>query len=257
MNGKVIFYLCVLLAVIGVSYSIFYSMEVDEAIRELELVKPQVQTLENGIDSLKAQLESAKPQIENRQQAKALIAASAVLATEKETIRSEIATLEEREADLANQLAQMVKRVRERSIGQSLGGVPLSTGRFLKDCLLKSVDDEVMTVSYSEGIAKVPVTELPKDLKDRFMVGIKVKVKVVEEPSVVIPPPSAKPEQKQSAPKHTAIPRGNPRIEGDPSLWGLVTRTSLGRAYIPGRGWLKIGTKGPITTTAYGEPEHP
>lgn len=36
---------------------------------------------------------------------------------------------------------------------------------------------------------------------------------------------------------------------GDAGLWKSVTRESLGRAYIPGQGWLEVGPNGPIPGT--------
>jgi hypothetical protein len=47
-------------------------------------------------------------------------------------------------------------------------------------------------------------------------------------------------------------PRDPERIkrEGDPALWKSVERTSIGRAYIPGQGWLKVGADGPIPGSA-------
>ncbi|HYF34218.1 MAG TPA: hypothetical protein VD994_02920, partial [Prosthecobacter sp.] len=38
----------------------------------------------------------------------------------------------------------------------------------------------------------------------------------------------------------------NDPAQGDPGLWPLVTKKSLGRAFIPGKGWLQIGPRGPI-----------
>jgi hypothetical protein len=53
--------------------------------------------------------------------------------------------------------------------------------------------------------------------------------------------------------KKTIIPKRDPariKVDGDPALWKSVQRTSVGRAYIPGQGWLRIGPNGPIPGSA-------
>jgi hypothetical protein len=48
-----------------------------------------------------------------------------------------------------------------------------------------------------------------------------------------------------------AAPPADPSL-GDPNLWPMVTQKSLGRVFIPGKGWLHVGPRGPIDTGGNG-----
>jgi hypothetical protein len=125
----------------------------------------------------------------------------------------------------------------------------------LKGSVVKSLDQDTMVVSYSEGITKISTTDLPQELQDRYRFDIRIAKEEAPLTPMTMPVPvsDSAPAKKSVSTHRTHQPAGNPRIEGDPGLWKEVTRTSLGRVFIPGKGWLSVGTKGPIPTSGFEE----
>lgn len=253
MDSKVAVYGFLLVLTVAVSLGIQYSYSLDDAVRELSLIEPQVKALEDGIAARKAQIEA-------RTHAMALLSAADILNSEQDVVHKALTELQQKEIELGKQMVRAVKRVREQAAGQAIGDLVLPSGRTLKDSRIRSVDEEAMVVAYSEGITKIPVAELPQEMKDRFMFSIRVEKEPQVRAPVVIPPPNlASPtEKKPPAPKprSDSTSSGNPRVEGNPALWKSVTRTSLGRVFVPGQGWLEVGPKGPIPNSGYGRDDN-
>ena len=249
MDGKIIAYVLLLGVAMAVIWGFFYSSDLDEALLHLDSTKAQIGLVEKEIAVRKNRLEA-------RREAVALMQVAGILSSEQDSIREEINNYEKQEAQVTEQFVNEAQRERDQAEGTTLDQVLLSSGRMLKSIRIQSIDDELLVGMHAEGASKIPVEDLPQDLKDRFMIGKLGKKPLPDAdaapsaPSVVIPDPTGSSSKKKSSVSRGHSPAGNIRIEGNPSLWNSVTRTSLGRAYIPGTGWLKIGTKGPIPNMA-------
>jgi hypothetical protein len=243
MDAKIIIYLLLAAGLIGGTYGIFYSDDLDGAERELAVVQSQVKSTGDLIETRKVRLAA-------RHEAAALIAQAEVLTKEQEAIRKEIADLHQQETVALDATLNAVKKVREKAVGETAPELVLNTGKTLKQTRIQTVEEDVIVVTHSEGVAKIPGQDLPKELRDKFVFGINGKK---PEPTDAAPTETAAVDP--SPPKTTVavrpvaparVVKGNIRIEGDPELWNEVTRRSLGRVFVPGKGWLVVGTKGPI-----------
>lgn len=266
MDGKVVVYaifLAVIMAAIG---GFFYTIDVDEAQKELILTRQQLSQTEES-------LKTAKAGLELRKEAAAIITAAHIIERDNETLRNEIRDEKKKRDDLSKVFLNTIERVREDSVGLVLPEVNLTTGTVFKNAKIQSLDSEITVFQHSQGVSKVPTSTLPDSLQDRFRFGYIQRGDVVPDSVPEIPPVQGAPTGKSSSAsfrttasdslvrlgaeggpkqpikKATVLRSSNSNlvnIEGDPGLWNSVERQSIGRAYIPGQGWLKIGAKGPI-----------
>ena len=278
MDGKIIIYALFILSVLGGVAGIMYTTDVDEAQKDLILTRQQLGQAE---DSLK----QANELLAQRKEAVAIITAAHIIDRDNETLRNEITALQKKREEMNRNFAVTVQRVREASVGLALPEIRLSNGNTLRNAKIQAVNQDLTVIQHNDGVSKVPTESLPNALLDRFRFsniparpGASIETVPDKAP---VRQPETKPNQSpgprsseaysfpsstsdaiarlgENGPAKTAqaAPAADPNpvskdprameIEGDPALWQSVERQSVGRAYISGQGWLKIGTKGPI-----------
>jgi hypothetical protein len=272
MDGKIIVYgIC--LVIIAAAASLWsYTMGIDEAEKERALARHQLAAAQEGV-------RAAEAWIHARKEAMALITAGGILEKENQVLRDQVAVLRQRQNELKGLFASAIQRAREQITSLVIPEVTLSNGVVLREVRVQSADPELAVLLHSGGVSKVSTAILPADMLDRFRFGsfpgqVKAEASLTG-PSMSGDPASAvsvKPGTSASdsvvrlgldgavsakdAGKKRAIqpiaPRDPERVkrEGDPALWKSVERTSVGRAYIPGQGWLRVGADGPIPGSA-------
>ncbi len=271
MDGKFVIYIVFFLCIIGGISGFLYTTDVDEAQKEFILTQQQLSQIEEAA-------KQARISHDLRKEAAAIITAAHIIDRDNEIIRTETRNLEKKRDDLAKAFVGTIQRVREDSIGLILPEIPLTTGRTLKNAKIQTLDEDITLIQHSEGVSKIPTNTLPNSLLDRFRfgyapIGVGVIIEPTPEtPAVKLPNSGASinsttnfrtgtsdsvarlggdgPSEKLKKPfltqKNTSNDPKFIAIEGNPALWKSVERQSIGRAYIPGQGWLKIGPKGPI-----------
>jgi hypothetical protein len=278
MDGKIIIYALFILSVLGGVAGILYTTDVDEAQKDLILTRQQLGQAEES-------LKQANEVFAQRKEAVAIITAAHIIDHDNETLRTEISGLQKKREEMNRTFAATIQRVRETSVGLVLPEICLTTGNTLRNAKIQALNHDLTVIQHTDGVSKVPTESLPNTLLDRFRFsnaparpGAPIET-VPDKPT--LRQPETKPNQSpgprssesysfpsntsdaiarlgeggpaksaQAAPAAVPNPTSNdPRtmeIEGDPALWQSVERQSVGRAYIPGQGWLKIGSKGPI-----------
>lgn len=275
MDGKIVVYIIFLFVIMGGVMGIFYTTDVDEAQKEFILAQQQVGQIEDAVK--KEQVSLAQ-----RKEAAAIITAAHIIERENNQLREETRKIKDNRDNLAKAFTSTIQRVREESIGMIVPEIPLATGNTLKNAKLQAVDENLTVIQHSEGVSKVPTTTLPASLLDRFRFGYvpggvgavtteEIEIKESETPrkdpktSMNFTPPSTANMRTSASDSLVRLGEGGPAevikknsinksrpdarmsaTEGDPALWKSVQRHSIGRAYIPGQGWLKIGPRGPI-----------
>lgn len=275
MDGKIVVYIIFLFAIMGGVMGILYTTDVDEAQKEFILAQQQLGQIE---DSVKKEQSS----FAHRKEAAAIITAAHIIERDNNLLRDETRKIKENRDNLAKAFTSTIQRVREESIGMIIPEIPLTTGNTLKSAKLQAIDENLTVIQHSEGVSKVPTTTLPASLLDRFRFGYipgglgalpteETEVKNSETPqkdpktSMNFTAPSTANLRTIASDSLVRMGEGgpatgvkknslnNPRLdsrlsatEGDPALWKSVQRHSIGRAYVPGQGWLKIGPRGPI-----------
>ncbi|GEP43050.1 hypothetical protein [Brevifollis gellanilyticus] len=276
MDGKIFAYgLCLLAIIVGTSFWT-YTMDIDEAHKNVELARQQLSAVEDGIKHGQAWIVA-------RKEASAQISAAGIIEQQNQKLRDEIAVLKQQRVDVAKVFLGSIERARGDLLGRVMAEVTLATGTTLKQASIQSIDPEITVFQHSEGVSKVPTTILPSTLLDRLRFGyqpegVAISPSVVESTSssgssgnTIYSRPTATRIDTSASDSLTRLgmnstiltndqkkkkalppPRDPNRIkvEGDPALWKNVERTSIGRAYIPGQGWLKVGADGPIPGSA-------
>ena len=275
MDGKIVVYIIFLFVIMGGVMGIFYTTDVDEAQKEFILAQQQMGQIEDSVK--KEQISFA-----HRKEAVAIITAANIIERDNNQLREETRKIKDNRDNLAKAFTSTIQRVREESIGMIIPEIPLATGNTLKNAKLQAVDENLTVIQHSEGVSKVPTTTLPASLLDRFRFGYvpggagaapaeEIEIKESETPrkdpktSMNITPPSTANMITSASDSLVRLGEGGPAevkkkstanksrpdsrlsaTEGDPALWKSVQRHSIGRAYVPGQGWLKIGPRGPI-----------
>ncbi len=275
MDGKIFAYgLCLLALIAGTGFWT-YTMDIDEAEKDATLARQQLSAVEDGIKHSQAWIVA-------RKEASALITAAGVIEQQNQAVRDEIAAIKEQRLSLAKVFLGSIERARGDMLGRVMAEVTLATGTTLRQASIQSIDPEITVFQHSEGVSKVPTTILPSVLLDRLRFGyqpegVAIGPSVVESgssgstsSSTYARPTATKIDTSasdsltrlgmnstistldQKKKKALPPPRDPNRIkvEGDPALWKNVERSSIGRAYIPGQGWLKVGADGPIPGSA-------
>lgn len=164
MDGKIIVYgFCLALVIAG---SLFwqYTMDIDEAQKDMLLARQQVNAAEDGVKQARAWHHA-------RKEAAALIAAGAVIEKKNEELRQEISKLREKRKEVARIFQSSLQRVRDETQGMQLQELVLKTGVKFRNVKIQSVDENLAVLQHAEGVSKVPTEELPAEIQDRLRYG--------------------------------------------------------------------------------------
>jgi len=274
MDAKIIVYGFCLVAIVSGSFFWRYAMEIDDAQKDVDQARADLAQIEGGIKQTQAWMAA-------RKEAAALIMAASVLDRENEPLRAEVQALQQKRMEVAKLFLASIERAREETTGRILPELTMATGTTFKEVKILSVDAEIATLHHTGGVSKVPTTILPSNLLDRLRygynpAGLGVGPSVFERPPPTTLGTTSSPttstlstaasdslvrlgmnsdsssnSKKKTSPSKYRDPN-RVKIEGDPALWKSVERTSIGRAYIPGQGWLRVGADGPIPGSATG-----
>lgn len=190
MEAKFFGYLLVILAIIGLTYGIYYTQEVDDLTRE-------VTALERQADGISRQIQNQQQQLGLRREVAALLGANEAKETEQQALRAEIEALKNEQPAMAEEMAQAVVKVRKASVGMAFPELALGKGDPLKDVRIQRVEEDVVTFQHSLGVTRARRDELPADLRDRLRLE-----KTALTPKPVAPKPvSAALEESRETPK--------------------------------------------------------
>lgn len=270
MDGKIIVYAIALLALLGGVTGYYYTVDVDESQKELILTQQELGNIEESI-------KGAQKLTDLRKETAALITAAHIIESENEAIRKEAKKAENARDNVARAFVSAIQKVREETVGMTFPNILLSNGTSLKNAKIQDVSENLTVIQHSEGVSKIPTETLSPEVLDRLRFGFVpggAGNASIESPSDYTP--NKKLNQSSFTPRNKEIrsdasdsivrlgnngefsppPQKNKatighnatdvKINGDPALWQNVERHSIGRAYVPGQGWLKIGSKGPI-----------
>ncbi len=248
MDPKIYIYgFCFVAAVSGMSFW-RYALDMDDVQKDLLLARQQLNTVEDSLKQTKAWLVA-------RKEAAALIAAASVIKEKNEGLQSEIQAINSQRLDVAKNYMGTIERARAETAGMFLPVVTLTTGASLKNAKIQSIDSELCLLQHSEGVTKVATNLLPDDLQDRLRYGFNPagigalsklsgvggaalntsasdRLAQMGSGGAAAPKPAEATESQAAA----AVSAAFPAAEGQ--------RSSLGRVYVPGKGWQRAGAGG-------------
>lgn len=243
---RIVFTILTICAVFLTFYGVHYSTQVD-------IVRSENRDLMSQAAEANKLLQSNRELLRRRQELAPYLAAVSQTQLEIDKAREQVAKLKHEIDKTQSLFASLVKRARTEAPGTEVAEMRLTTGRLLRNVKIMRIENQLITVAHEGGVANLTADELPDDLRERFGYSLDLpgsyfqseqltKRKPIAE--VIIPATNSSTEAGNA--NSSTSQQSNRYRDGDPSLWNGVTRQELGRAYIPGQGWLKIGPRGPI-----------
>lgn len=264
MDAKIIIYGFCLVAIIAGASFWSYTMGIDEAQKDVFSARQQLAVAEDSIKQAKAWLSA-------RKEAAALISAAAIIEKDNEALRGEIAAVRSKRRDVAKVFVSTIERGRNEFVGITLPELTLSTGAKFRNAKIQSLDSEITVLQHSEGVSKVSTTELPAEIQDRLRYGFNpggLGVSGNESKSTSSNSSSSASDRivrlgMSSAP---VVSPGGESAPPAPATYGSsepVTtasapvagqKESLGRVYVPGKGWQRVGAGGTVAAPQLSTP---
>jgi hypothetical protein len=255
MDAKIIVYGFCLVAIVGGSFFWRYAMEMDDVEKEVVNARVHLNNIEDGVKQAKAWAAA-------RKEAAALIAAAAKIKEGNDALHDEIQAVQKKRIEVAKNYMGTIERARAQTSGMSLPELTLSTGVSLKNVKIQSIDEEIAVLHHSQGVSKVSTNMLPPIFKDRMRYGYNpTGLGSPSGPSTKTadtsasdrlarmgangPPPEPKP--AEPAPSKASVPP-------PPAAAVSGQRESLGRVYVPGKGWQRAGVGGFVAPPTAGTP---
>ena len=176
MEARALFIVAFFLGLIGLSYGIYHTTEIDDASRNLRSLTQQVKILQEH-------LEEQTQVLEGRKAIATLLAANRDLSKTVDALNGEVREERLRQDEQQQAFRDAVAKVRQESLGMRIAEIRLTNGSLLKDAKVQRVEEDGISFSHSEGVLKVAPDAIPADLADRFrLTG-----------SVAVAPPPASP----------------------------------------------------------------
>lgn len=164
MDVKVIIYGFCLALVIACSFFWRYTMQIDEAEKEMQLARQQVTATASGVSDAKAWLAA-------RKEAAALIAAASVIEKDNGKLREVVDVLQRKKAEVAKVFTSSIQRARQETVGMEFPELQLNSGLKLRQVKIQSVDESLLVLKHAEGVSKLPASTMPAELIDRLRFG--------------------------------------------------------------------------------------
>mgnify|MGYP001627153564 CR=1 FL=1 len=229
-------------------YGVHYTTQVD-------LVRGEHRDLLAQAAEMTKALQASRELLEQYQELAPYVIAAAQAQADVDAARERLANLKGEVEQAQNLFAILVRRARNEAPGTTYSELILRNGRTLRNAKIMRIDGSTLTVAHDGGVTSLSADELADELRLRFGYSFNLPphlfpadaqlVKSRPIPEVLIPAPGSTPATPSNRQPATSF-RANRYRDGDPALWPGVTRQQLGRAYIPGQGWLKVGPRGPI-----------
>jgi hypothetical protein len=238
----------VIAAVFLTFYGVHYTTQVD-------IVRGEHRELTSQVAEMTKAVQASRDLLVQHQELAPYLVAAAQAQTEVDAARDRLAGIKGEIERAQSLFAVLVRRARTEAPGTSIPDMRLRSGQLLRNAKIMRIDGGTLTIAHDGGVTSLTDDQLSDDLRLRFGYSFNLPnhlfpadtqvVKSRAIPEVVIPAPSSSTESKSA--RQPATHSGTNRYrDGDPALWNGVTRQELGRAYIPGQGWLKVGPRGPI-----------
>lgn len=134
--------------------------------------KDDLREIRTLITNAQARLDRKKADMESLQ-TKVSAAQSVIdLDQEKKTLTTQISQLESDRAAAQQKLADTLAQVRLAALGQDWADVTLGNGMVITGVKIQKCTDTDVALSHNGGVVKLPVKDLPDDLKARLGYGL-------------------------------------------------------------------------------------
>lgn len=171
-EGSVWGYLFAFLAVVGLAGGVHIMMETDKATEELAMVQSQLEGVDRAIRSQRTNLEQRQAAYEAKLKPDPLIAELDAVAVEQLEVEAGIAALIAQDASIRQQITSLQAQALSSASGAEFGDLAISESKILRGAKIQKIENEVASISHSDGVTKIAFGALPQRVKNRLLVGI-------------------------------------------------------------------------------------
>lgn len=164
MESKFYLYFVLLIGIIGGCYTMYLNQDMDALNQKLVQAK-------HAVSNANGQIENTQRQIDQKKEIAGTIQLIETKKAEKETLLTEVKSIQDLEPALAEAMNQAIQKVRRESVGMSFPELALVSGTQLKNAVIQKVDEEEIIIQHAEGVKRAKAADLPPELKDRFRLG--------------------------------------------------------------------------------------
>lgn len=252
-EGRIIAMLSVFGLIVWFAYYANTSLDSNSKRDEFLKAREQVESAKKSIASRRGVLDSSKKILADLKEKDQALGghetAVAALSLSLEKTNKDIKELEESFVSVTRDFVEAVKSVRESAAGREWPEIRLGDGKILTGARIKSVSATEVIFAHALGITRVPLNNLPDDLKLKFRVGMSpmldIDVANLKASPVIVP---------NSAPLNTGPKNARPKLmellaeiaRYDLQIAQLesVLQSALARASAPTRIYGKITSAG-------------
>lgn len=171
-EGNVWGYLFAFLGVVGLAGGIHIMMETDKATEELAMVQSQLEGVDRAIRGQKANLVQRQQAYEDRMRPDPLIAELDRVAVEQLEVEAAISALLAQDEGLRKQITNLQAQAVASAPGTEFNDLAISESKILHGAKLQKIENDIVSITHSDGVAKIPILSAPSRIRNRLLVGI-------------------------------------------------------------------------------------
>ncbi len=160
--------LLVFALIVVAAFGVHYTMEIDRSSRELQVLKSQKERIKDVIEKKRSIGDSGEGLLA---ETSAIRKQKADLAKQLHAARLELEELETTYKTICAKLPTIVKRLRERAVGEEFDVLRTSDGKTFRAVTLKEVTDEDVSILHSAGSSRLSRSSLAPEMVNRFRMG--------------------------------------------------------------------------------------
>jgi hypothetical protein len=165
MEGKAIGMLAAFAMIACFAGGLSYYLEIDSKQNDLSEAQTLLTNSKANVDNKRSTLDGSRTKLQALRQQ---IDSHTSLSDAKGSLTGQIASLETQKTDVLREYVTVVQKVRASSVGGAVPDVTLPNGQTLTGVTIQKVTDADVSFAHSGGVTRVPVPDLPADLKERF-----------------------------------------------------------------------------------------
>jgi len=189
-------YLFAFLGVVGLAGGIHIMMETDKATEELAMVQSQLEGVDRAIRGQKANLVQRQQAYEDRLRPDPLIAELDRVAVEQLEVEAAFSALLAQDEGLRKQITSLQAQAVASAPGTEFNDLAISESKILRGAKLQKIENDIVSISHSDGVAKIPILSAPTRIRNRLLAGV-----TLEPPPrrMIVPEVKVKPGQASAA----------------------------------------------------------
>ena len=178
MNGTNWILVLALALILGLGYSVHEMMAVDEAAEVLSGVQRQLEAADRALVKATADVQVRTRALEDLQKPDPLALELQRVSLEKLEVETSIDVLVEKDSVLRAEITALIENAQSSAPGHEFDDLALSSEKVIHGAILQKFDGAVVSLTHADGIAKIPVADLPDRVRNRLLLDHRLEPKL-------------------------------------------------------------------------------